>query len=122
MGGFIIAFLNVPHLWLAFVFSGLSALFGGIVVATSSGLTLEQVPQYRGTMMSMHYAAWSLGTALGTGVGGVALLLFDYGMLGLALGSLGLVAALVFHLLTVDPTREQAEARGSFLEKSSNDI
>ena len=104
MGGFIIAFMNIAHFGLAIILTSLSGVFGGIVAASSSGLTLEQVPQYRGTMMSLHYAAWSLGTAVGTGVGGVALLLHSYGMLGLILGSFGLIAALVFYAWARDPT------------------
>jgi predicted MFS family arabinose efflux permease len=106
MGGSIIAYMNVANFGLAILLSALSAVFGGIVAATSSGLTLEQVPQYRGTMMSMHYTAWSLGTAVGTAVGGAALLLYSYGMLGLILGSFGLIAALVFYAWAHDPTIE----------------
>jgi len=70
-------------------------------------LALEQIPKFRGTMMSVDTAAISLGSALGTVVGGPALLSFDYQGLGMALGMMGVAAAVVFYFLTIDPTQEK---------------
>ena len=73
--------------------------------AASSSLTLEQVPRFRGTMMSLFSAVYSLGSALGAGVGGLVLLLYDYGFVGISLGAIGIASAIVFYLLTIDPTK-----------------
>ncbi len=53
--------------------------------------------------MSMQSAAWFLGIALGTNVGGLALLWLDYKGVGLSLGAISLAAALIFYLLIIDP-------------------
>ena len=78
-----------------------------MVTSAANNLTLEQVPEFRGTMMSIDTAAINLGSALGTALGGLALLSFDYEGLGIALGVMGVAAAVVFYLLTTDPTRKR---------------
>ena len=70
-----------------------------------SSLTLEQVPRFRGTMMSITLAAMNTGGTLGAGVGGLALILYDYEFMGVSLGGMGLVGAAIFHLLVKDPTK-----------------
>jgi len=70
----------------------------------SYSLTLEQVPRFRGTVMSISSAATSLGSAIGAAMGGLALLLYDYEFLGIAGGAMALVAA-IFYLLAIDPAK-----------------
>ena len=103
-GSFFIAFTNVSYLWLSVAFLYLGGLFFGMLVTTSTSLTLEQVPRFRGTMMSMHSSAWNVGAALGTGIGGLVLLLRNYEFLGLFLGAMVLAAAPLFNLWVSDPT------------------
>jgi len=102
---FTIAFTSAPDLWLSLALNFLGAWFFGMGASAASSLTLEQVPKFRGTMMSVHSAAINMGSALGTALGGLTHDLFGYEVLGLTLGALGVVAAIVFHLLTIDPTR-----------------
>jgi len=107
-GAFVISYTYLPNLWLSMALAFLGCLFGGMRYTASTSLTLEQVPGFRGTMMSINTAAISTGSALGTGIGGLALLLFDYEGLGLSLGVMGIAAAIVVHLLVTDPTRTQS--------------
>ncbi len=103
-GGFcVIVYANVNILWLSMSFMLLGSLCFGMIVTSSTSLILEQIPKFRGTMMSIHSTAWYLGMALGTGIGGVTLLLFDYRVLGLVLGIFGLIAAFLFHFLVKIP-------------------
>jgi len=102
---FTIVFTSVPNLWLSLALNFLGCWFGGMGASAVSSLTLEQVPKFRGTMMSINSAAMNLGSALGAALGGLTLVLFDYEVLGLALGAMGVVAAIVFQTLSVDPTR-----------------
>lgn len=95
---------NVPNIWLSMAFGMATSLFAGIMITAFTSLTLEQVPKFRGTMMSLSSVATSMGQAIGGSVGGVLLLLFNYGVLGFALGCLGIIAALVFYLFAIDPT------------------
>lgn len=48
----------------------------------------------------------NFGSAFGTAVGGMVLLSFDYEGLGVVLGVMGIVAALVFFFFARDPTRK----------------
>ncbi len=79
----------------------------GLIFPVSNGLTLEQVPRFRGTMMSLNSAAESTGIALGSGLGGLVLLMYDYELVGTSLGALGVVAAFIYRSLVVDPTENQ---------------
>ena len=81
-----------------------AALFDGLATSASMSLTLEQMPELRGTMMSLFGAFSGIGAAIGAGIGGLALILYNYEVLGMILGSMGIVAAVVFRFLTVDPT------------------
>jgi len=104
-GVFVISYTNLPNLWLSLSVSFLVSLFSGIGAPTASSLTLEQVPKFRGAMMSINWAATSMGTAFGAAVGGFVLLLLDYEFVGISLGAMNIVAAIVFYLLVIDPTR-----------------
>ena len=94
--------LNV--FWLSLTLAFLSCIVAGLRGSASGNLTLEQIPEFRGTMMSISSAASSLGSTLGAGIGGMTLVLWGYGGLGLILGSFGIVAAVVYLLFAIDPT------------------
>lgn len=88
----------------AIILDLLSAWFFGMSASVAQSLNLEQVPEFRGIMMSLNSASGGLGGALGAGIGGFALLTFGYGMSGLILGALGVVSALIYMFLTTDPS------------------
>ena len=100
-----ISFILSPSLWLALMLNLIGCLFAGINSSAAQSLNLEQVPEFRGAMMSMSTAAMNLGEAIGAGMGGLALLLFGYEALGVSLGAMAIAAAMIYHLLTTDPTR-----------------
>jgi DHA1 family inner membrane transport protein len=106
-GIFTITYVCVFNLWFSLALSFIGCWFFGMVASAANSLTLEQVPEFRGTMMSIDTAAISLGSAFGTALGGLALLSFGYEGLGIALGVMGVASAAVFHLLTTDPTRKR---------------
>jgi predicted MFS family arabinose efflux permease len=106
-GIFTISYAYMPNLWLSLALSFISSWFFGVVTSAANSLVLEQVPEFCSTMMSIDSAVMNLGSALGTAFGGLALLSFDYEGLGIVLGVLGVASALVFHFLTIDPTRKK---------------
>jgi predicted MFS family arabinose efflux permease len=75
-------------------------------LVSGNSLTIEQVPKFRGTMMSLNQAVISTGQFLGTAIGGLLILLHGYEVAGIVMGALGLVAVAVFSLFVVDPTRK----------------
>ncbi|MDH5450083.1 MAG: MFS transporter [Candidatus Bathyarchaeota archaeon] len=104
-GLFTISFTYLPNFWLSLTLNYLGACFFGTAASASISLTLEQVPNFRGSMMSINSAAQSLGSTLGAAIGGLALDLYGYEVLGSILGAIGIFAAIIFFFLAIDPTR-----------------
>ena len=104
-GILIFFFTIVPNLWLSLALTLTGCLFAGIRATANVSLTIEQVPKFRGTVMSMSAASANIGSALGSGLGGLALLLYNYEAVGPSLGLLGLASAIIVYLFAVDPTR-----------------
>ncbi len=104
MGLSTILFTNVPGFWLSVALAYLCCLFAGIRSTASDSLIVEQMPTFRGTMMSLNVAGFNLGSAFGSAVGGGILVWLGWETLGVVLGGLGIVASLVFYLFTIDPT------------------
>lgn len=96
---------NSPSMIVALIAMLLTSAFSAVRRTAIFSLTLEQVPGFRGTMMSLNAAFYSLGGALGSGVGGLALLIYDWEFLGLSLGAIGLAAAIIVQLVVQDPIR-----------------
>jgi len=103
-GALIISYTNLPDLWLSVAARFLGGLFTGMTASALSSLILEQVPRFRGTLMSISSAFNNIGSALGAGLGGFTLLLYDYELMGATLGALMVSAAIIVYFLTVDPT------------------
>jgi predicted MFS family arabinose efflux permease len=99
--GIIAGMLGID-LWasLALIILGFGLL--GMAFTASNNLTLNQVPGYRGTVMSLFSAANSLGLAVGAAVGGFILLSYDYSFLGVGVGVFMLLSALVVHFFTIE--------------------
>lgn len=100
-----IAFLNVSLLWLSLLLWFMSGITSGINSAAYNSLALEQVPAYRGTMMSLSQFSFNVGTGLSNAVGGLLLIAFDYGTMG-SLGITAIIAAVIFYIFTIDPTSQ----------------
>jgi len=85
----------------------------GVVAAAATNLTLEQVPQFRGTSMSLSSAFSGVGTAVGITVAGAVLNLYGnvtigFQALGLAVGAFAFAGALVILFFARDPIRNPA--------------
>ena len=106
-GIFIFFFTIVPNLWLSLGLTLTGCLFAGMRATANVSLTIEQVPEFRGTVMSISAASANIGSALGSGLGGLALLFFNYEAVGPSLGLLGIASAIIVYLFAVDPTRVQ---------------
>lgn len=77
----------------------------GLYLASSNSYALEQLPAYRGTMMSLNLTVQFIAQGIGSSVGG--LILMGYGFDGLGLASLiGFAAGPLFQFFTIDPTRK----------------
>lgn len=99
----IILYATVPSLWFATGARFLGSGMAGVMFSALASLSLEQLPRFRGTMMSIYTAMQSVGSALGAGVGGVALVFSDYEFVGISLGVLAVIGAVIIRVFTVDP-------------------
>ncbi len=105
VGLLMVAWTNFSSLPLTLVVLSAMSLAGGIRFTATNTLTLGQVPEARGTMMSVNTAANSLGWALGAAVGGLALL-EGWWLVGAALGAASIIAALFYHFWTAELVTE----------------
>ena len=100
-----LAYMNIGFVWPSMVIACLCCVVAGFMMSSMTGLNLEQVPEHRSSMMSLSVASRLIGGTLGAGLGGLVLLLFGYGGLGMALGLLGFLSAIVYYMFAIDPTR-----------------
>jgi len=99
---FTVAYTNLPFLWLVLFCNVVGCYFGAIRNLSSIGLSLEQVPGSRGTMMSLNSAAMRIGSLLGTSIGGLTIIVHGWRALGLLFGSTGVLSALIYLLFVND--------------------
>jgi predicted MFS family arabinose efflux permease len=101
----------IMALGLAIFFQGtypyLSLILGGVVIvvghfffslqySAANTIVLEQVPAYRGSMMSLSSAFSYLGYGLGTAIGGIILTTGGWTSLNLVLSLIGVVAFILY--------------------------
>ena len=102
---FTVTYTNVPVLLLVLFCNIVGCFFGAIRNMSSIGLSLEQVPDSRGTMMSLNSAAMRIGSLLGTSVGGLVIVFYGWKVLGLLFGFIGVISALIYLLFVEDPAK-----------------
>lgn len=91
---------HIPNFWAAFLITLIACFSAGAMITVSSSYALSQIPEYSGTMMSLHAAADSFGSAISAGLGGTFLLLYGYGIGSSILGLFGVIGAVVLLIFT----------------------
>ncbi len=104
----------IPNLYLTVGIRAIGAFLGGFVFAASPNLSVEQVPRFRGTMMSLGQGLSGIGQAAGVFIGGAVLALAGNTATGYAmtigtLGLLGLTGTLTLTLFARDPCLTQQQ-------------
>ncbi len=69
-GASIVSALIVPDIWVSLILSLIVNFALGLALTSANSLTLDQVPSFRGTIMSLFTAANSMGMTLGASLGG----------------------------------------------------
>jgi predicted MFS family arabinose efflux permease len=75
----------------------------GIATTAFTSLSLDQIPKFRGTTMSLIGAFTGLGTLLGVTIGGLALDIYNYQTMGIILGTAGIASIMVISILVRNP-------------------
>jgi len=102
-GVFLAAFFFMPNVWVALVVHMVGLIFGATGGIAFSFYSLEQIPQARGTMMSLRRVFQNIGQTLGPALGGAMLFFFSYQAVGLAFGVMCIVAGVVIYFFTKEP-------------------
>jgi len=96
----------VSSIFLAVGIGILASLSTGIWVTIMTSLTLDQVPKFRGTVMSLQSAAFSVGSMASAIVGGVIITYFGFGPYGIVMGLAGFFGVIVLYFFSKDPTAQ----------------
>ena len=102
LGVFTILYTYSPSFVVSIVVACIGFFFGGFRIAGANGLALDQVPEYRGVMMSLNTSFVNVGNFIGTVIGGYILINYGWGLWGLVLGATGVIASVVYWLFTKD--------------------
>jgi predicted MFS family arabinose efflux permease len=97
-------YLMSKNLWLSIVLVCISCVLAGFMHSSVDSLNLEQVPEFHGSMMSLGSAASTIGSVIGSGLGGLILIFYGYSGVGAILGLLGLVSGIVYQIFALDPS------------------
>jgi predicted MFS family arabinose efflux permease len=101
-----LVFFFMPNLWAAVSLNMIGIWFMAMGITAWSFLALDQVPAFRGTMMSLRSIFMSVGLAITTAVGGAALALFgSYQAVGIALAAIILPGGPLIYFFTKDPNK-----------------
>jgi len=92
-----------PELWIALIILYFNSFIGAFAGPALINLTLEQVPQSRGTIMSINSVLLSLGGTIGVGISGLVLALYYYTGVFVVFGLLILATAAIFFFFVEDP-------------------
>ncbi|NYT16251.1 MAG: MFS transporter [Methanomassiliicoccales archaeon] len=89
--------------WFCLVGALVTSFLGGLNASSSSGLNLEQIPRLRGPMMSMASVIGSVGNTMSLSIGGLLLIQYGWGIMGLVIGSLGPLGSIILYLYAAEP-------------------
>ncbi|MEM2130391.1 MAG: MFS transporter, partial [Candidatus Bathyarchaeia archaeon] len=109
-GLFVLLSYFIPDLWIRQAVRWTASILIGLTMAASSNLMIEQVPQLRGTAMSLSETFIGVGTAVGVAVAGAVLNLYanatiGFRMLGLTVAGFAFVGAFINLFFARDPIR-----------------
>ena len=102
MGVSLILVMGIGNTVVSVVLGFVLSFLSGVNMPAGSGLRLRQVPEYRGSMMSLSSAAGSLGSSLNLAVMGYFLGSYGWAAGSLVVGLLGIIGGVIVHLFVVE--------------------
>jgi len=102
-GFLLLLYYFVGNVWVMFLLGFLAAFSNGVLLTASGSLILEQVPEFRGTMMSFSAAVGGLGGAIGVSVVGWLIGSRGFGSTGFYMLISGVVSAIFYYLFVEEP-------------------
>jgi len=96
-------YLSEFNLWFSLGAVLIVSFLGGLNMSSSQGLNLEQLPRLRGPMMSMVSVLGSVGNAVSLSIGGLLLIQYGWMVMGLVIGTFGLLGGIILYLFSEEP-------------------
>jgi MFS family permease len=108
----------IPNVWIVVCTRLLAGFIGGMPMVAGTNLILEQVPKFRGTLMSLSSVMAGLGAATGVLVAGRILNIINDPVIGypvamVTLGIGGLVGVVILVFFAKDPVKKMPEMAAS---------
>ena len=97
-------FVTISNASIAAIIGILACLVHGLRQPAISSLTIEQIPEIRGSIMSLSSALGSVGGIIGAAVAGFLLLNYGWIAAGVFLASAAILAGLILQFFAKDPT------------------
>ena len=98
-------YFNSGNVWLTLVLGFLAAFSNGVLLTASGSLIMEQVPEFRGTLMSLASAVGGLGGAFGVGVVGWLIVNYGFSAIGFYMIMSGVLSGIVYYFFVEEPIR-----------------
>ncbi len=98
-----ILFVTVPNVYIATAIGIFSGLMMGLRQPAANSLTIEQMPEIRGSIMSLSTASGNFGGMIGAALAGFLLLNYGWITTGVSLGSAAILAGIVLQIFAKDP-------------------
>ena len=99
-----ILFVTVPNAYVATVLGVLGGFMMGLRQPAASSLTIDQIPEIRGSIMSLSSASGSAGNMIGAALAGFLLLNYGWIIAGVSLGSAAILSSILLQIFAKDPT------------------
>jgi predicted MFS family arabinose efflux permease len=103
IGLFSLVYLSGVNYVVSLVFVLVVAMLGGVNQTSTQGLSLEQLPELRGSMMSLFAASSSVGSVVSLSLGGFVLIWFGWGALGTLSVILCVLGYFVLSFYVIEP-------------------
>jgi predicted MFS family arabinose efflux permease len=99
-----ILFVITPNAHFAAGLGILTCLLMGLRQPAINSLTVEQIPEIRGSIMSLSAASGNVGGMIGAAMAGFLLLNYGWITAGVSLGSAAILAGILLQIFAKDPT------------------
>jgi len=98
-----ILFVAVPNVYIATAIGIFSGLMMGLRQPAANSLTIEQIPEIRGSIMSLSEASDKIGSMAGAAMAGLLLLNYGWITAGVSLGLAAILAGTILQIFATDP-------------------
>jgi predicted MFS family arabinose efflux permease len=97
-----ILFVLVPNAYVAVALGTLACFVSGLGQPAMSSLTVEQIPEIRGAIMSFSSASGNLGSMIGAAMAGFLLITYGWVPTGVFFEAAGILAGVVLHVFALE--------------------